>query len=543
MNNNKQKSLELFNDSLEQNRPNRLCVTLSDIHLTDGTVGFQNLEDTVWDEFYDCLAGHCRRNDIEEVTLILDGDVVDMIRSGRWAEAGIYPWERDKKEIFSAIVNEIIEEIIKHHHVFFTWLQNLKSRLPEDTEVKSDDINIFVILGNHDKEILCDNKALTYFYEKGLGKKLDDFKPDERAWLGRMYGDETMFSDVNTAPYFPFYYGDRGFRFFTTHGQWRDKSNSRKIKSKQGLPGWSEADGWQNETWQQLKFSPFTEPCFGDTIAAGLLSTFICDAKTKLNKYKGDMKQKGDYDKDKKLRNDISRLENILDELDLYRPTYKAVVRILDEAKVMHNEALVAIIEETLFSEIINWLECDFVYESSSALFGVFLKLVKYLLKFLKLLNLHKFIALTLVKFSLKIYTRFSLLKLYFINTFRLLSDKDALTSDLLLKDLKGFPAFMPEYEDYGFQIHGEGHTHIPLEEEPKIRNGRPSTYVNFGTWRDQIIGRKNKGYRRRGILRLFYILDLKGEKGEYKNKEQRQFNYFTEDIIRWSDKKDDLLK
>jgi len=44
MNNNKdQKTLELFNDSLEPNRPNRLCVSLSDIHLTDGTVGLQNL--------------------------------------------------------------------------------------------------------------------------------------------------------------------------------------------------------------------------------------------------------------------------------------------------------------------------------------------------------------------------------------------------------------------------------------------------------------------------------------------------------------------
>lgn len=552
MNNNKQKTLELFpesfpesiDDSLEPDRPNRLCVTLSDIHLTDGTVGFQNLEDTVWTEFYDSLAAHCKRNEIEEVTLILDGDVVDMIRSNRWAKAGIYPWQREKKEKFAQVVNQIIVEIIKQHHVFFTWLQNIKNRLPQDTKIKSGDaINIVIILGNHDKELLCDNDALTYFYENGLGKKLENFSDQERAWLGRMYGDEEMFKEMKTAPYFPFYYGDRGFRFFTTHGQWRDKSNSRKVFSSQGLPGWTAADGWQNETWQQLKFSPFLAPCFGDTIAAGLLSTFIYKAKKKLSEYKEGMKVTGDYDKDENIRHDIKRLENILDELDLYRPTYKAVVRILDEAKSMHNEALVAIIEETLFSEIISWLECDFVYESSSAMFGVFLRVAKYFLKFLKFLKLHKFIALSLVKFSLKFFDWYGLLKLFFINTFRLLSNKDVLTSNLLLKDLKGFPAFMPEYEHYGFQIHGEGHTHIPLEEEPRIRSGKPTTYVNFGTWRDQILGRKNTGYRRRGVLRLFYILDLKGKKDKYKNNEQRQFNYFTEDITKWSDKKDDLLK
>lgn len=547
MNNKKDKAtLELFNDSLEPNRPNRLCVSLSDIHLTDGTVGFQNLEDTVWNEFYDGLAAHCRRNNIEDVTLILDGDVVDMIRSARWAKAGIYPWERENSKEFSRIVNEIICAIVKEHHVFFEWLKGLKQRLASDVKSlnkKEDDINIVIILGNHDKELLCDNDALTYFYEIGLGKPIEKISEKERTWIGRMYGDENMFKNLETAPYFPFYYGDRGFRFFTTHGQWRDKSNSRKIFSSQGQAGWTTADGWQNETWQQLKFSPFIKPCFGDTIAAGLLSSFIYKAKKKLNSYKGDMKEKGSYEKDGNIRNDIKRLENILNELDLYRPTYKAVVRILDEAKSMRNEILVEIVEETLFSCIIKWLECDFVYESTSTSFNLLLKMVKLLLKLLKRLNLHKFIALTLVRSVLKIYTWYGYLKLFIRNTIRMISQKTMSFSDLTIKEMKGFPAFMPEYKHYGFQIHGEGHTHIPLEEEPNIRSGRPMTYVNFGTWRDQILGRKNKGYRRRGVLRLFYILDLEGKKDEYKNKEQRRFNFFTEDIINWSDKKDDLLK
>ena len=58
MKNNKQKTLELFNDTFEPDRPNRLCVSLSDIHLTDGTVGLQNLSIEDWESFYSGLYDH-----------------------------------------------------------------------------------------------------------------------------------------------------------------------------------------------------------------------------------------------------------------------------------------------------------------------------------------------------------------------------------------------------------------------------------------------------------------------------------------------------
>ncbi|MDH5599980.1 MAG: metallophosphoesterase, partial [Gammaproteobacteria bacterium] len=342
--NNKKKYLELFNDSLEPDRPNRLCVSLSDIHLTDGTVGFQNLDDNTWEEFYTGLTTHCRRHAIEEVTFILDGDVVDMIRSSRWAENDIYPWERERKDKFSEVINKIIKDILTQHKFFFSWLKAMKKRLADDTDIRSeDDINIVIILGNHDKELLCDNDALSYFYEHGLGISLDKFTEKERARLGRMYGDENMFADKQTAPYFPFYYADRGFRFFTTHGQWRDKSNSRKIYGKKGQTGWTAEDGWQNETWQELNFSPFLQPCFGDSIAAGLLSTFIYKVKIKLDKYEKERETQLDFRTE--IKPEITRLRRIIEELDLYRPTYKAFVRILDEAKSMHNRGLVEIIE------------------------------------------------------------------------------------------------------------------------------------------------------------------------------------------------------
>ena len=67
-------------------RGNRLCVSISDIHLTDGTVGFQNLSNNTWDAFYDTIKQRCIRY---ELVLVLDGDIIDMIRSSKWVQAKI----------------------------------------------------------------------------------------------------------------------------------------------------------------------------------------------------------------------------------------------------------------------------------------------------------------------------------------------------------------------------------------------------------------------------------------------------------------------
>lgn len=505
MNNNDKKELELFTDSYEPNRPNRLCVSLSDIHLTDGSVGLQNLSIEDWESFYAGLSSRCNAKNIEEVTFVLDGDVVDMIRSSKWAENGIYPWQREQVEDFSRIVNEIIHDIVEiKHKQFFKFLRDLEGRLKDDAGVSK--VNIVVILGNHDKELLCDQKALSYFYEQGLGLSLNKISDEERASIGRMYGDETLFADKQTAPYFPFYYGDRGFRFFTTHGHWRDETNSRKVYAKSGLPGWTSKDGWQNEVWQQLKFSPFFEPCFGDTVAAGILSTFIYETKKRL-------KQHGYQNK---------RLMTILGELDLYRPTYKALTRIIEETKSMRTDKnydhdAVGIIEDTMYRCIIQWLSWRFTYESSPILRKIIFRIIKVVLKLAKIVNLHMKIILWFVK---------------------VMTTTEGSHSDVSLKDMKGFPAFMPAYQHYNFQIHGEGHTHVPLEEEPNVRKGNPTTYINFGTWRDQIIGRKQTGYRRRSVLRVFYILDLKN-KEECESEDDRSFKYYTYDLIKWSDRSD----
>ena len=521
--------LELINEPPE-NRGNRLCVCVSDLHLTDGTVGFQNLRKFAWDNFYSSLLQRCKNYSINELLFVLDGDIVDMIRSGKWAKYKIYPWERERKQEFSKVVNEIIREIVgKQHKDFFAMLAGLPERLKQDAGVET--VKIVITIGNHDKELFCDNKALSYFYDKGLGIKIKDIPLAERRAIGRMYGDESKFEKLTTAPYLPFYYGDTGFRFFTTHGQWRDKENSCLVKKKSDQTAWSVKDGWSIKKWQDLGFSPFFEPCFGDSVAAGVLSSFIYNVKK-------DLSDAGYKD---------PRLTSILDELDLYRPTYAALTRILNEAdsmrtantkaqiklsavsgqeqvdatKVIEQKAqAIKIIEETLYNCIIEWLSWDFTYQTSPFLRCIGLKAAKKILEVVK--NSGNGLEITAIAWLMKILAFFSRHH----------------RKGLSLKEMRKFPAFLPEYRHYGFQIHGEGHTHIPLQEEPNIDCDHPSTYINFGTWRDQIIPRKKNGYRRRGVLRALYIMDLKNTSGTVKEP-ARAFDYLVEDIVLWGDFKD----
>ncbi|MDN4503991.1 hypothetical protein QX776_16380 [Alteromonadaceae bacterium BrNp21-10] len=488
-------------------RGNRLCVSVSDIHLTDGTVGFQNLSNHVWESFYNSLLARCKNYHIDEVLFVLDGDIVDMIRSSRWAEHGVYPWQREKVQEFSAIVNQIIQDIVEVQHAeFFKLLRELPGCLKRDANVQQ--VKIVITVGNHDKELFCDQQALAYFYETALGIRLEDIDIEERRAIGRMYGNESQFTDPLSAPYLPFYYGDTGFRFFTTHGQWRDKENSRAIPEEGDVPGWSAADGWQIEHWQKLGFAPFFEPCFGDSVAAGVLSTFIYKVKQQLADH---------HDTDE-------RLLSILDELDLYRPTYAALNRILQETAEMRDEGrgahAVKIIESTLYDCIIQWLSWDFTYQTSPVWRQWGFIFAKWALQ--KMHRYGKGLEITAIAGLMKLLAFFS----------------QHHKQTLRLRDMRQFPAFLPEYRHYGFQIHGEGHTHVPLEEQPNIGGKHPSTYINFGTWRDQIIPRKNSGYRRQGVLRAFYILDLVNNSARVKGPE-RAFDYFVEDMVNWGDFKD----
>ena len=501
---------ELATQTISDDRGNRLCVTISDIHLTDGTVGFQNLTPDAWKRFFNDIAESCQENKINEFVLVLDGDVVDLIRSGEWCrvegqKSVIYPWERERKAEFEKAVHTIIKNIVIQHEYFFERLRNLEATLESECETLKS-VDVVILLGNHDKELLLVNDSLAYFYEQALGKKPTDFSEETRRYIGRMYGDETQFLDQDTVPYFPFYFADKGFRFFATHGHWRDAENSRAIKPIAGVPGWSEEDGWRPDVWEKQKYAAFLEPCFGDSVAAGIVSTFI--AKTKV-----DIEGK---DKDDE---SVKRLTRILDELDLYRPSYLAPKRMHEEAKRLRAQGgskkeLAEIIEKNLIFCIDQWLGWEFPHQSASKTVSRILRVAKFVFGFIKMLHLR--LELSAIYRLMQVFEYYSHHK----------------KTGVDLDKMKTFPGFNPPFSDNGFQIHGEGHTHNPLQEEARLKEKTNFTYVNFGTWRDRIVGRQDDGYRRQGVLRTFHILDI-----EPKNKgKDRQFISLAKDVVIWRD-------
>ena len=221
---------------------------------------------------------------------------------------------------------------------------------------------------------------------------------------------------------------------------------------------------------------------------------------------------------------DNPRLISILDELDLYRPTYAAINRILAETSSMRDKKqeseVITIIEDTLYDGIIDWLSWDFTYQSSSTLRRIGLKMAKRIIETMKSVGYG--LEIKTISLLMRILTFFD----------------DQHKSDISLAEMKKFPSFMPVYRHYKFQIHGEGHTHVPHQEEPNIKADHPTTYINFGTWRDQIIPRKRSGYRRRSMLRALFILDIIDKKKETK---PRTVEYFVTDIVHWGDNKDAL--
>ncbi|MDD4915600.1 MAG: hypothetical protein PHW13_11270 [Methylococcales bacterium] len=401
----------------------------------------------------------------------------------------------------------ITRDIVARHHSFFEWLRNLEASLRKDTANPALKVKIVITMGNHDKDLVGDNQALTYFYEQALGIKVDNIDDGRRELMGRMYGDARMFKDKDKAPYLPFYYADPGFRFFTTHGQWRDQYNSVAIpaNSAASLPGWCVKDGWALETWKKLGFAPFFRPCFGDSVAAGVLSTFIYRTKEKLNK--GGLH--------------IPDIDSVLDELDLYRPTHAAVARIIRltaaKRKSSLNPEAVQIIEETLYQSLVQWLNWDFTIQSSYPLQRIILTVIKWVLKIMNFLG-HN-LQIKAIAAILWIMDKFG-----------------GEPAPPGYKEMKTFPGFI-----YGYQIHGEGHTHQPLQGEGNMqREAHPSTYINYGTWRDQIVNRKKRGYRRRSVLRALFILDIANYTAS-KSQQPRTLDYFVEDVMHWGDANDNM--
>lgn len=492
---------------------NRLCVMISDIHCTDCTVGNQTASETDWQVFFEQV-GFAVRNPgdkadapldqrIDELILILNGDIVDLIRSSKWAAAGVYPWQRDDprfEEITLAIMRDIVaiharprsKDSAQPYSGFFYWMRQALAVLREQG-VK---VHVVPIVGNHDKELQVVPAARRVFYEECLGLTAIDISDAYRAWVAAQIGS----SPDDLYPCLPFYFADPGLRLLATHGQWRDQDNARATH------GWSPAHGWTPQAWQREQYRPFSDPCFGDTVAAALLSHFIWTVHGRI-----DPSMHG-----------ARRICNLLDEMDLYRPSVAAVVRLLSESRrLAQREPKAQGLHDLLLTcfrgSLVSWLRQKETWRSAwgSTRLGLLV---------------------------LSLLTRF---RWYWLDLalMRLMAKVQEPEADIKTATLLDLPAFRPEYRMLGLRLHVEGHTHVALEADLQFhqpRFGRNNyTYINLGAWRDAILTKRNRGYRRRGIGRALFIFDLAAQAALAGSGQDDSYRFYARDVISWGDRLD----
>ncbi|MBX3433832.1 MAG: hypothetical protein KF847_10965 [Pirellulales bacterium] len=100
-----------------------MLVIISDLHLTDGTSGsmispgaFQLLRDRL----EDLACGASQRRDgsyrpVDRIDLVLLGDVLDVIRSTRWLESRVRPWDDPASPPFTAMVARITDDTLRRN--------------------------------------------------------------------------------------------------------------------------------------------------------------------------------------------------------------------------------------------------------------------------------------------------------------------------------------------------------------------------------------------------------------------------------------------
>lgn len=487
---------------------NRLCVLISDIHCTDCTVGNQTASETDWQLFFEQLEfAVCNPGDkaeatqrVEELILVLNGDIVDLIRSSRWAQAGVYPWNRDNPR-FETVLLDIMRAIVAIHAKerpddgaqpysgFFHWLRKSVGKLRGQGIA----VTIVPIVGNHDKELQVSAPARQLFYEQCLGLSAIDIPDSYRAWVAAQLGtrpDELY-------PCLPFYFADGGLRLLATHGQWRDQDNARATAL------WNPRRGWTPQQWRAERYRPFSNSCFGDTVAAGMLSHFIWSTETHI-----DRSMEG-----------ASRLCNLLGEMDLYRPSVAAVVRLLRESRrLARRQPQARDLHDTVLrcfrASLRRWLAHDATWQS----------------------------AWGTTKIGLIGLNCLSRLRWYWLDMLlmRLMAWAQEPETDIATKTLLDLPAFRDDYRALGLRLHVEGHTHAALEADlqfPQPRQGRNNyAYINLGAWRDAILPKRNRGYRRRGIGRALFVFDLARLAASTPDDSYR---FYVRDMISWGDRLD----
>src|SRR5438046_176383 len=105
-----------------------MLVFVSDLHLTDENfppaVPVNRLTEAIDDIMQRGKVGGSRY-----ATLVLLGDIFEIIKSPRWLEDDVRPWD-SVTEVHRKTVTNIYMSIVRANEPFFKWLETLPERFP-----------------------------------------------------------------------------------------------------------------------------------------------------------------------------------------------------------------------------------------------------------------------------------------------------------------------------------------------------------------------------------------------------------------------------
>ncbi|MCW3106091.1 MAG: hypothetical protein JWQ09_597 [Segetibacter sp.] len=225
-----------------------MLVIISDLHLTDGSSGeiisdsaFRLFKNRISDMTYDA-SWRCDENNheyykpVEQVDILLLGDILDMIRSEKWNGAldTIMPWTKERQDDFFDNVEKIASGVLKFNASSFSILKGIaegdvvipkemrhanedekaieKIKYKASNEKVSIKVNIYYMIGNHDWFFYIDDSRINNIRnrvidELGLANEKD--KPFPYA-----YNDSKVIQELQEA-----------HKVFAEHGDRFDKTN------------------------------------------------------------------------------------------------------------------------------------------------------------------------------------------------------------------------------------------------------------------------------------------------------------------------------
>lgn len=173
-----------------------MLVTISDLHLNDGTVCKQTSQSSAR-LFFDSIKIQAEKarlrldgssKPIDQIDVVMNGDIFDFIRSDRWFNNSIRPWDAPRDTADTVL--EITQNIIENNKVFLETFRNYSENgILLDGDTDPTPVNVHYLVGNHDWFLL--GRYRGYLHARKLVADAFGLKSSEFQW--EIERDEELF--------------------------------------------------------------------------------------------------------------------------------------------------------------------------------------------------------------------------------------------------------------------------------------------------------------------------------------------------------------